>query len=55
MVTPGITLDPTTEHARSATPAEAIRAGADHLVIGRSITHAADPVAAIQGAERSKA
>jgi len=27
-------------------PAEAIRAGADHVVIGRPITQAADPAAA---------
>jgi orotidine-5'-phosphate decarboxylase len=34
------------DQARVATPAEAIRAGADYLVIGRPITAAADPVAA---------
>jgi orotidine-5'-phosphate decarboxylase len=37
VVTPGI---------RPATPADAIRAGADHLVVGRPITGAADPAAA---------
>jgi orotidine-5'-phosphate decarboxylase len=33
------------DQARVATPAEAIRAGADYLVIGRPITAAADPEA----------
>jgi orotidine-5'-phosphate decarboxylase len=34
------------DQARVATPAEAIRAGADYLVIGRPITGASDPEAA---------
>jgi orotidine-5'-phosphate decarboxylase len=34
------------DQARIATPAEAIRAGADYLVIGRPITAAADPLSA---------
>jgi orotidine-5'-phosphate decarboxylase len=34
------------DQARIATPAEAIRAGADYLVIGRPITAASDPVSA---------
>lgn len=34
------------DQARTATPAEAMRRGADMLVIGRPITRAADPVAA---------
>lgn len=34
------------DQARVATPAEAIRAGADYLVIGRPITRAPDPEAA---------
>ena len=34
------------DQKRVMTPAEAVRAGADHLVIGRPITQAADPVAA---------
>ena len=36
----------TDDQARVATPAEAIRAGADYLVIGRPITAAPDPPAA---------
>jgi len=36
------------DQARIATPAEAIRAGADYLVIGRPITAAPDPAAAAQ-------
>ena len=36
----------TDDQARIATPAEAIRAGADYLVIGRPITGAPDPEAA---------
>ena len=36
------------DQARVATPGEAIRAGADYLVIGRPITAAPDPVAAAQ-------
>lgn len=34
------------DQARVSTPAEAIRAGADYLVVGRPITAAPDPVAA---------
>jgi orotidine-5'-phosphate decarboxylase len=34
------------DQARTATPAEAVRAGADWLVIGRPITRAPDPLAA---------
>jgi orotidine-5'-phosphate decarboxylase len=34
------------DHARTATPAAAVAAGADYLVVGRPITGAADPAAA---------
>ena len=45
---PGIRLpgDPRHDQSRVATPAEARAAGADLLVVGRSITQAPDPVAA---------
>ncbi len=36
----------THDHQRSATPAEAVAAGADYIVVGRPITGAADPAAA---------
>jgi orotidine-5'-phosphate decarboxylase len=37
------------DQERVATPREAIRSGASYLVVGRPITHAADPVQAIEG------
>lgn len=48
IVTPGVRPAGGAVHdqARVATPAAAVRAGADFLVIGRAITGAADPVAA---------
>jgi orotidine-5'-phosphate decarboxylase len=54
LVTPGIR--PRGEQAgdqkRVTTPAEAIRAGADYLVIGRPITAAQDPIKALQEIEQ---
>ncbi len=49
LVTPGIRLAGGDSHdqARIATPEGAIRAGADYLVIGRAITQAPDPQAAL--------
>lgn len=48
IVTPGIRPADTgdDEQKRAATPAAAIRDGADYLVVGRAITKAADPKAA---------
>ena len=40
------------DQARVVTPAEAIAAGATHIVIGRPITAAADPVAAVESVLR---
>jgi orotidine-5'-phosphate decarboxylase len=50
VVTPGIrpTGAPHEDHKRAVTPAEAIGAGADYLVIGRPITKAPDPRAAAE-------
>ena len=52
----------TNDQSRVATPGDAVRAGADYLVVGRPITEAADPraaareiVAEIAGAERHRA
>lgn len=48
IVTPGVRPAGSAAHdqARIATPAAAVRAGADYLVVGRAITEAADPRAA---------
>ncbi len=50
LVVPGIrpTWAATGDQKRVTTPADAVRAGADYLVIGRPITGADDPVAAAQ-------
>ena len=50
VVTPGIRLagDDAHDQARVSTPAEAVAAGADYLVIGRSVTQAPDPAAALR-------
>ena len=49
LVTPGIRLtsDSKDDQARIVTPVEAVRLGANYLVIGRSITQAADPAATL--------
>lgn len=48
LVTPGVRLpeDAVGDQKRVVTPFEAVRSGADYLVVGRPITKAADPVAA---------
>jgi len=50
LVTPGIRLasDSGNDQARVVTPVDAVRMGADYLVIGRPITQASDPVAALK-------
>jgi orotidine-5'-phosphate decarboxylase len=50
VLTPGIRLagDDAGDQTRVATPAEAVRLGADYLVIGRSVTAAPDPAAAMR-------
>lgn len=50
VVTPGVRPDwsAKNDQARAATPAEALRAGASHIVCGRPITAANDPRAAAQ-------
>jgi orotidine-5'-phosphate decarboxylase len=48
IVTPGVRPRgaDTNDQQRVATPGEAVAAGASHVVVGRPITHAADPVRA---------
>jgi orotidine-5'-phosphate decarboxylase len=50
LVTPGVRSAgaAANDQKRVATPAEALAAGADYLVIGREITRAADPAAAAE-------
>jgi orotidine-5'-phosphate decarboxylase len=49
IVVPGIRRpgDTSGDQSRTASPAEAIRHGATHLVVGRPILEAADPAAAL--------
>ncbi|MGE5589679.1 MAG: orotidine-5'-phosphate decarboxylase [Bacillota bacterium] len=49
-VTPGVrpSGNDAGDQRRTLTPAEALRAGSDYLVVGRPVTRAADPVAALE-------
>jgi orotidine-5'-phosphate decarboxylase len=57
LVTPGIRLaaDARGDQSRVVTPREAVRLGADYLVIGRSITDSADPAATLEQIRQSLA
>jgi orotidine-5'-phosphate decarboxylase len=50
LVTPGVRSDGAgaDDQRRVATPADAVRGGADYLVIGRQVTRSADPRAEVQ-------
>jgi orotidine-5'-phosphate decarboxylase len=50
LVTPGIRPDPgiADDQRRTVTPADALRAGSDYLVVGRPVTGASDPLAVLQ-------
>ncbi len=54
LVTPGIRPAGSAagDQTRILTPAQAMRAGSDYLVIGRPITQAADPLAALEAIAR---
>lgn len=49
LVTPGVrqSTDAREDQRRTCTPAEAVGAGADYLVVGRPVTRAPDPVAVL--------
>ncbi len=55
LVTPGIRLAGADAHdqSRIVTPAEAVRLGADYLVIGRQITQSKDPAATLASIRKS--
>jgi orotidine-5'-phosphate decarboxylase len=55
LVTPGIRLatDAKGDQSRTVTPPEAVRLGADYLVIGRPITQSKDPVATLESIRAS--
>lgn len=55
LVTPGIRLPEGDkgDQARVVTPEEAVRLGANYLVIGRSITHSPDPAATLESIRKS--
>jgi orotidine-5'-phosphate decarboxylase len=55
LVTPGIRLESGSrdDQARVVTPREAVRLGADYLVIGRPITQSPDPAATLESIRRS--
>ena len=51
VVTPGIRPESSRmdDQKRTMTPAEAVRSGADYIVVGRPVTRAPDPLAAVKG------
>ena len=55
LVTPGIRLEASDpdDQARVVTPREAMRLGADYLVIGRPITQSKDPAATLEAIHKS--
>ncbi|MGE5097339.1 MAG: orotidine-5'-phosphate decarboxylase [Betaproteobacteria bacterium] len=55
LVTPGIRLPDSKpdDQSRTVTPAEALRLGADYLVIGRPIIQSRDPVATLESIRKS--
>lgn len=55
LLVPGIRLpgSPANDQSRTVTPAEAAAAGATYIILGRTVTSAPDPVAAMQAAKEA--
>lgn len=55
LITPGIRFPDqnSDDHNQTVTPEDAVRDGADYIVVGRAITRAADPAAALDAIEKS--
>jgi orotidine-5'-phosphate decarboxylase len=55
IVTPGVRMpgQPADDQQRTATPREAIAAGANYIVVGRGVTHAPDPRGALESLLRT--
>ncbi len=55
LITPGVRLDKnySNDQKRVMTPNEALKAGANYIVIGRAITASSDPLAALSKIEKS--
>ena len=55
IVAPGVRMpgQPADDQQRTATPREAIAAGANYIVVGRGVTHAPDPRVALESLLRT--
>jgi orotidine-5'-phosphate decarboxylase len=51
-IRPGLNISSEDDQVRVATAGMAVKSGADHLVVGRPITRAGDPIKVIEGMQR---